>query len=90
MTNGPRLFGQDQFIRHEHVAELHAIGAGAVHRQERLARLQGDRGIGAIGKEHDDVRPALCGAAGAVVLALEDGAEIVVGPEIGDPGQRAA
>ena len=59
----PRLFGQDQFIRHEQVAELHAKGARAVHGEERLARLQGDRRIGAIGKEHDDVRPAFCGAA---------------------------
>ena len=50
----PGWLGQDQFIRHEDVAELDAIGAGAVHREERLARLQRDRGIGAIGKEHDD------------------------------------
>ena len=80
LTKGPGRFGQNQFIRHEHVAELHAIGARAIHREKRLARLQGDRRIGTIGKEHHD--------AAILVLALEDGAEIVVGPEIGDPGQR--
>ena len=57
-TNGAALLGQDEIIRHEDVAELHAIGAGAVHREERLARLQRDRGIGAIGEEHHDARPA--------------------------------
>ena len=51
----PGLLGQDQVVGHEHVAELHAIGAGAVHGEERLARLQRDRGIGAIGEEHHDL-----------------------------------
>ena len=31
------VLGEDQVVRHEHVAELHAVGAGAVHGQERLA-----------------------------------------------------
>ena len=68
----------DQFIRHEHVAELHAIGARAVHGEEWLARLQGDRWIGAIGKEHDD--------AAILVLALEDGAEMWSGPRLETQG----
>ena len=52
LTKGIGGVGQDQSVRHEDVAELHAIGAGAVHREERLAGLQRDVGIGAIGEEH--------------------------------------
>ena len=81
LTNGPAAFGEDQFIGHEDVAELHAKSAGAIHRQERLAGLQRDCGVGAVGEEHHD--------AAGLVLALEDGAEVMVGAEIGDPGQRA-
>ena len=50
------LFGQDQIIRHEHVAELHAIGAGAIHGEERLARLQRHGRIGAVDQKHDESR----------------------------------
>ena len=47
----------------------------------------GDRRIGATGEEHKDEIYAQSGAA-SLDLALEKGPEIVVGPEIGDPGQR--
>eukprot|EP01136_Pigoraptor_vietnamica_P043808 Opistho-1_new@19733 len=81
LDEGSCLFGQDQLIRHKDVAELHAIGAGAVHRQERLAGLQRDCGIGTVGEKHD--------RAAGLVLALEDGTEEMIGTEIGHPGQRA-
>jgi hypothetical protein len=71
---------QDKIVRYEDVAELHAVGTGPVHRKERLARLQGDAGVGTIGKEHHD--------AAGLVLALENGAEEMAGPEIRHPGQR--
>ena len=32
--------GENEIVGHEDVAELHAVGAGAVHGEERLARLQ--------------------------------------------------
>ena len=82
LTKGAAAVGQHQIVRHEDVAELHAVGAGAVHREERLAGLQRDGAVRTIGKEHHEL--AGC------VLALEDRAEIMVRPEIGDPGQRAA
>src|SRR5262249_47492792 len=52
-----------------------------VHGEEWLARLQRNRGIGAIGEEHDD--------AARLVLTLEDRAEEMVVAEIRYPGQRA-
>ena len=80
LDEGACRVGQDEIVRHKEVAELHAVSAGAVHREERLAWLQGDRGIGTIGKEHHD--------AAGFILALEDGAEEMVGSEDSTP--RAA
>ncbi|MHC2746275.1 hypothetical protein ACVIWV_001729 [Bradyrhizobium diazoefficiens] len=88
LDEGTCGIGEDQLVRHEDVAELHAIGAGAVHGEERLAGRERDGGIGAVGQEHHSPGLATCDA--LIVLALEDGAEIMIGAEIGDPGQRAA
>ena len=38
---GPRV-GEDHVVANEHVAELDGVGAGAVHREEGLARLEVD------------------------------------------------
>ncbi len=81
-TNGAAGVAENQFVRHEGVAELHAIGAGAIHREERLARLQRHGRVGAIRQEHHDLPRR--------ILALEDRAEVMVGTEVRDPGQRAA
>src|SRR5947208_1382467 len=66
----------------EDVAELDAVGSGAIHREEWLAGLQLDRGIGAIGEKHDDLA--------RLIFDFENRAEVMIGAKIRDPGQRTA
>ena len=68
-TNGIADSARTSRVRHEGVAKLNRVGAGAVHREERIARHAGDVRVAAIGEEHH-LLPA--------VLALEDGAEQMV------------
>ncbi|OIQ66473.1 hypothetical protein GALL_519560 [mine drainage metagenome] len=81
LDEGTRRVSQDEIVGHKDVAELHAVSTRPVHGEERLAWLQGDPGIGTVGKKHH--------SAARLVLALENGAEEMAGPEIRHPGQRA-
>ncbi len=75
-------FRQDEIVGHEDVAELHAVGAGAVHGEKRFARLQRDRGVGTIGEKHHDLA--------GPIFDLKNRAEEMIRTEIRHPGQRAA